>query len=48
MSFYLLKAKANKKHMKNYDENKQSLYLKQRNVNHLFIWLENVAKASSK
>ena len=38
--------KANNKHMKDYDKNKESLYLKYWNVNNLC--LDNVTKASSK
>ena len=32
-------AKANKKHMKNYDKNKESLYLK-------YIWLGNIVEVT--
>ena len=37
-------AKANNKYMKDYDKNKESLYLKYLNVNNLYSW----GKASSK
>ena len=39
-------AKANNKDMKDYDKNKESLYIQYWNLN--LIWLGNVAKASSK
>ena len=39
-------AKANNKHMKDYDKNKESLYIQYWNLN--LIWLGNVASASSK
>ena len=45
MSLYLSIAKANNKHIKDYDKNKESLYL-QYYVND--VWLGNITKAFSK